>query len=310
MSPPGDIGPSSSVANNLWLMRARFLLNLRGILNWIDTASWRPDNSPSFGVRSMKRNRLTAVRLCVALCAGLAFDLRQAQAQELAVDAPPTPLSVTGAPFSAVATQQITREFTDGNRMARTVRVTRYYRDSGGRTRIERELSQQSAGPKAELQNVVVEIHDPITGERYRLFPYAKTVEVLKGGTESSLAHPPFTPPGITAYFAGLTIGPNEHGWSEPEALGEQVMEGVRVVGTRRQYILAAGAIGNEKPIGITIEQWFSPDLGIIVSKTGHTTTGGGSSYRLEHIVQSEPDPGLFAVPSDYTRRQVPVASK
>ena len=87
-------------------------------------------------------------------------------------------------------------------------------------------------------------------------------------------------------------------------------MEGIRAVGTRREYILAAGAIGNEKPIGITIEQWFSPDLGMIVSKTGHVTTGGGSSYRLEHIVQGEPDPGLFAVPSDYTRTQGPVASK
>jgi len=258
----------------------------------------------------MKRNRLTAVRLCVALCAGLAFDLRQPQAQELAVDAPLTPLSVTGAPFSAVATQQITRDFTDGNRMARTVRLTRYYRDSAGRTRIERELSQQSAGPKAALQNVVVEIYDPVRGERYLLFPHTKTVEVLKGGTESHLAQPPFTPPAITAYFGGLTIGPDEHGWSEPESLGEQVMEGIRAVGTRREYILAAGAIGNEKPIGITIEQWFSPDLGMIVSKTGHGTTGGGSSYRLEHIVQGEPDPGLFAVPSDYTRTQGPVASK
>jgi hypothetical protein len=145
---------------------------------------------PTLGARNMKRTRLTAVPLCVALCAGFGFDPRQAQAQELAVDASLTPLSVTGAPFSAVATQQITREFTDGNRMARTVRVIRYYRDSAGRTRIERELSQQSAGPKAAPQNVVVEIYDPIRGDRYRLFPQTKTAEVLKGGTESHLAQP------------------------------------------------------------------------------------------------------------------------
>jgi hypothetical protein len=258
----------------------------------------------------MKRSTLTAVRLCVALCAGLAFDLPQPQAQELAADAPVTPAGVAGAPFSAVATQQFTREFADGNRMARTVRVTRYYRDSAGRTRIERDFSQQSTEPKAALQNVDVEIYDPIRGERYLLFPQTKTAEVLKGRTASDLAQPPFTPPGITAYFGGLTIGPNEHGWSEPESLGEQVVEGVRAVGARREYILAAGAIGNEKPIGLTIEQWFSPDLGMIVSKTGKATTGGGSSYRLEHIVQGEPDPGLFAVPSDYTRHQGPVASK
>ena len=43
----------------------------------------------------MKRNKLTAVGLYVALCAGLAFDLRQPQAQELAIDAPLIPADVT-----------------------------------------------------------------------------------------------------------------------------------------------------------------------------------------------------------------------
>ena len=257
----------------------------------------------------MTRNRLIAVRLCVALCVGLAFYLRQSQAQELAVDAAMAPASVTGAPFSAVATHQLTREFTDGNRMARTVRVTRFYRDSAGRTRVELELSRQSAGPTAALQSAFIEINDPSRGEQYLLSPRTKTANVLKARTASQLAQAPFAPPGITADFGGLTIGPNEQGWSEPESLGERVMQGVRVVGTRREYTLAAGAIGNVKPIGVTIEQWFSPDLGMIVSKTGKTTTGGGSIYRLEQIVQGEPDQGLFAVPADYTRGQGPVDS-
>jgi len=86
-------------------------------------------------------------------------------------------------------------------------------------------------------------------------------------------------------------------------------MEGVRVIGTRREYTLAAGTVGNEKPIGITIEQWFSPDLRMIVSKTGQGTTGGGSIYRLGHIVQGEPDPGLFAIPPDYTLHRNSVTS-
>ena len=72
---------------------------------------------------------------------------------------------------------------------------------------------------------------------------------------------------------------------------------------------LAAGALGNEKPIGITIEQWFSPDLGMIVSKTGRATTGGTSSYRLEHIVKGDPDPVLFTIPAEYTRQESAIAS-
>ena len=153
----------------------------------------------------------------------------------------------------------------------------------------------------------MIEIDDPVGGERYLLNPLARTAEVLQGRTTLHLVQ--VTPPGITAYFGGLTIGPKEPGWSPAESLGEQVIEGVRAVGTRAKYTLAAGAIGNEKPIGITVEQWFSPDLGMIVGKTGHATTGGGSTYRLEHIVQGEPDPSLFVIPADYARRQNAVAS-
>jgi len=251
----------------------------------------------------MNRRTLPAGRLCAALCAGIALSCPPSQAQQLAVDAPPNPASVAGAPFSAVATQQITREFTDGNRMARTVRVIHYYRDSTGRTRIEREASKQSAGAQATLQGGVDEIDDPVAGERYLLIQRTRTAEVFEGRTTAHLVQPPVTPPGITAYFGGLVIGPKDQGWSQPEPLGEKVIEGVRAVGTRREYTLAAGAIGNEKPIGIDIEQWFSPDLGMIVSKTGHATTGGGSSYRLEHIVQADPDPTLFTIPADYTRQ-------
>jgi hypothetical protein len=257
----------------------------------------------------MNRTTPLAARFCTVLGAAVVFSGPRIQAQELAVEAPPNPASVAGAPFSAVATQQITREFADGNRMTRTVRVTHYYRDSAGRTRIERELSRQNAGAQATLQEGIDEIDDPVTGERYLLNPHTHTASVFKGRTISQLVQPPFTPPGITAYYGGLTIGPKDQGWSQPEPLGEQTIEGVTAVGTRRQYTLAAGALGNEKPIGITIEQWFSPDLGMIVSKTGRATTGGTSSYRLEHIVKGDPDPVLFTIPAEYTRQESAIAS-
>jgi hypothetical protein len=47
----------------------------------------------------------------------------------------------------------------------------------------------------------------------------------------------------------------------------------------------------------------------MIVSETGHATTGGASSYRLEHIVQGDPDRLLFAVPANYTRHRRAIAS-
>ena len=45
------------------------------------------------------------------------------------------------------------------------------------------------------------------------------------------------------------------------EDLGEQVIEGVTAKGTRTTTVIPAGAIGNELPITVTSEEWFSPDL-------------------------------------------------
>lgn len=254
-----------------------------------------------------------AVTILMPISLGLALASTAAVAQAQAPDAD-TPETatvngrtvITGAPFSAIATQEQTRDFTDGNHTVRTVRVTHLYRDSAGRTRVERELLRQTAGPKEELQSAAIQIYDPTLGERYILIPKTKTALVLKVAAASKFAQPPFSPAPITARWGGLTIGPKEQGWSQPESLGEQVMEGVRVIGTRQTFTLAAGAVGNEKPIGMTIEQWYSPDLGLIISKTNQGTAGGSATSRITELVQGEPDPSLFTVPADYTIRSQP----
>jgi len=79
----------------------------------------------------------------------------------------------------------------------------------------------------------------------------------------------------------------------------------VNAVGTRRQYTLPMGAIGNEKPIVLTVEQWFNPELGLLVSKTGTASLGGQFHTEVENIDTRDPDPALFTVPSDYTRTEM-----
>jgi hypothetical protein len=65
--------------------------------------------------------------------------------------------------------------------------------------------------------------------------------------------------------------------------------------------------MGNEKPITLSVEQWFSPELGVVLASSGHTSTGVDTTYTLEQIVRTEPDPSLFTVPADYTRQDGPV---
>jgi hypothetical protein len=63
--------------------------------------------------------------------------------------------------------------------------------------------------------------------------------------------------------------------------------------------------MGNQRPITVSAEQWFSRELGVIVASTQHSSIGVETTYRLQQIVQSEPDPALFVIPADYTQSEM-----
>ena len=88
------------------------------------------------------------------------------------------------------------------------------------------------------------------------------------------------------------------------EDLGEQMIEGIRATGTRTTTIIPAGSsIGNMNEIRIVSEQWFSPDLEVLVLTKHSDPRVGETVYRLTNIVRAQPDPNLFVLPSDYTLR-------
>jgi hypothetical protein len=80
------------------------------------------------------------------------------------------------------------------------------------------------------------------------------------------------------------------------EDLGTQSMEGVEVTGTRTTTTIPAGAIGNERPIEIVYEKWYSPELKVTVMSRHSDPRFGEQTYRLTNINRSEPDPSLFSV--------------
>lgn len=87
---------------------------------------------------------------------------------------------------------------------------------------------------------------------------------------------------------------------TKPESLGTKTIEGVEAEGTRTVKTIEAGAIGNELPIEITYEKWYSKDLDLIVYSRKYDPRSGEQIYRLTNISQTEPDGSLFTVPSDY----------
>jgi len=91
-----------------------------------------------------------------------------------------------------------------------------------------------------------------------------------------------------------------------PTSIGEKRIEGLKVTGSRLEFTLEAGTVGNEQPITVRTDQWFSPDLGVVVSSMNHDPMIGDTTYRLEQIRREEPDAELFQVPPDYSKNQMP----
>ncbi len=54
---------------------------------------------------------------------------------------------------------------------------------------------------------------------------------------------------------------------------------------------IPAGQIGNELPIIIVSERWFSPDLKVLVMSRQSDPRFGETTYRLTNLTRAEPSP-------------------
>ena len=84
------------------------------------------------------------------------------------------------------------------------------------------------------------------------------------------------------------------------ESLGTQFMEGIAVEGTRTTTTIPAGQIGNEQPISVVSERWYSPDLKALVMSRQSDPRFGETTYRLTNLTRAEPSPELFEIPKDF----------
>src|SRR5262249_35073779 len=99
-----------------------------------------------------------------------------------------------------------------------------------------------------------------------------------------------------------------EEGGASPESrkdvthedLGTQVIEGVSCHGRREIVTIPAGAIGNDRPMQISSENWYSADLHTEVVRKHSDPRFGETVYRLTEVKLGEPDSSLFQIPSEY----------
>lgn len=205
---------------------------------------------------------------------------------------------VTGAPYSAVRTTETTQTLADGTTINRKVQGN-VFRDSQGRLR--RETTMPAIGPLAAngQPKTFIVIHDPVAGASYELHPDQKSAVQLRGhgGARKS-------PDGLQGKFEAHLQEEIANGTIKKEDLGTQTISGLSTQGTRYTRTIPAGQIGNSKPIAITSEVWYSPDLQIVVKSTHNDPRFGTTTYTVSNIQRQEQAASLFAVPADYAVTQ------
>lgn len=84
------------------------------------------------------------------------------------------------------------------------------------------------------------------------------------------------------------------------ENLGEENILGFKVQGTRVITTLPAGQIGNDRPIEIVSEQWFSPELEVVMRSMHRDPWAGEFTTTVTRVSRGEQPASLFRVPSAY----------
>ncbi len=234
---------------------------------------------------------------------------------------------VKGAPYSAQPVTETSQTLPDGNRIVRKSTAW-VWRDSQGRTRREQTVGSIGMLAVQEAEPLrLITISDPVAGVSYSL--NTRTQTATRMAFEPSVAHAGL--PGGALWVQReaaedvfeVALPPAQAGarviektvirhsgdqQGKAEKLGQQVMEGILVEGTRETAIIPAGQIGNERPIETVAERWYSPRLQTVVMSRRSDPRMGETVYRLTNISLGEPAASLFRVPAGYAITDRPQA--
>jgi hypothetical protein len=194
--------------------------------------------------------------------------------------------SIPNAPFSATVNTEWIRQLADGSTI-RLVNHRAVARDQAGRIFQERRLLVPDDG-KHESVVTQIEISDPVSHDFYICVPQQRVCQV------EFYAAPRFLPP-----TPGLASDARQPGSPRGEDLGKQFVGGLETVGRGETATIEPGAIGNDSPILIRRDYWYSPQLGVNLISKLQDPRIGMQNFEVSDIVLGKPDANLFKLPSN-----------
>jgi hypothetical protein len=211
----------------------------------------------------------------------------------------PVPRVVTGQPFSAITETENLQTLADGTHIRRKMADTKTYRDSQGRTRMERYLESGSAD-FPELTSVMIE--DPVASVAYFLNPRNHTARQMSFHAPVSEASADKNRIVTTRLQPRTDLATDRpHPKITVEDLGTQVIDGLVVEGKKTTTTFPVDSQGNDKPFDVVTERWFSKELGVYMLIKNSDPRSGENTNKVTITDRSEPEISLFQVPGDYT---------
>jgi hypothetical protein len=239
---------------------------------------------------------------------------------------------VKGAPYSLDATIEIAQTLSDGNRIVHRQTV-HLYRDSKGRTRREETLAAIGPWAASGTPPTMITIQDPVSDISYFLDPRRKiatklptpqtrkAVMVTGGVVNGEEGSVPVTASvdsdAVSGGFVsagdgrvavvGFNAGPPGQILQPPEKsdpLGKETIIGLSSEGTRTTVTIPPNVVGNERPLDIIRERWYSSDLQIVLRSKQEDPRFGETTYEVTKLDRVDPASSLFEVPSHYKIKQ------
>jgi hypothetical protein len=212
------------------------------------------------------------------------------------------PRVVTGQPYSAITETESLQTLADGTHIRRKMASTKTYRDSQGRTRLERYLESGSAD-FPELTSVMIE--DPVASVAYFLNPRNHTARQMPFHAPVSEASADKNRIVTTRLQPRTDLATDRpHPKITVEDLGTQVLDGLGVEGKKTTTTFPVDSQGNDKPFNVVTERWFSNELKTYILIKDVDPRSGENTIKTTVTDRSEPELSLFQVPADYTITQ------
>jgi hypothetical protein len=223
------------------------------------------------------------------------------QSGEVRIPAPSRYTPIAGAPYSGEIVTETVQTLADGTHIRNTRTYTKVYRDSFGRTRQESFPFQGSTdrARNAAERPTFIDITDPVDLVKYTLDVVRKVAHrqmLLAPVAGSAVASRSSAPMSVAAPATDLKTAQRVD-----EKLENQIIEGVLAKGTRTTATWPEGSFGNDRPIVVVSEDWWSMELKVPVLNKSTDPRSGEYTQKLTNISRSEPDQSLFQPPSDYT---------